>query len=73
MAARGSAEAANPYAQVPDEALASLRGLGGTVLEEPAPDGQANDIFDRAAQLAATAESVKGAWVRQIDLVYSQP
>ena len=71
LAAQQLEGAAGAYASVPEEALAQLRGLGGTVLDEPAPEGPADDIFDRAAQLAARAESVKGAWVRQIDLVYT--
>ncbi|HWN80576.1 MAG TPA: serine/threonine-protein kinase, partial [Candidatus Udaeobacter sp.] len=59
------------YAPVPDQALAALRGLGGTVLDEPEAENPAEDIFDQAAKLAAREESVNGAWVRQIDLVYT--
>jgi serine/threonine-protein kinase len=71
VAAQRPGAGSGDYAPVPEEALAQLRGLGGTVLDEPAPESPAEDIFDRAAQLAARAESVKGAWVRQIDLVYA--
>jgi hypothetical protein len=62
------------YARVPDAALGRLRGIGGVSRQPlPASQTQANGIFKGIERLSTHAESVRGTWVRQIDLEYARP
>ncbi len=64
------------YPRVQTEALSVLRGLGGVDKEPPAPDRNpaiGGDIMEAVEKLKSRRESVRGVWVRQIDLDYDGP
>jgi hypothetical protein len=62
------------YARVPDEAVARLRGIGGATTHPlPAIRKRVSDVFIGIETLATHVESVRGVWVRQIDLLYAHP
>lgn len=64
------------YAPLSERANLRLRGIGGVGVRAtaiPGSGGRTGNIFDTVEKLAARGETVRGVWMRRIDLEYSTP
>jgi eukaryotic-like serine/threonine-protein kinase len=67
---------AGPYAPLSERAKVRLRGIGAVgerATPLPSPGGRPGNIFDAVEKLAGRGETVRGVWMRRIDLEYSTP